>query len=161
MIWAEERPGSSATLGRMTVVARNKKARFDYEILETLEAGIILTGPEVKSCRSGGINLSGAYVSFFSGVPVLKGAKIAPYRFARASEVLTNRERLLLLKKSQIDRFHAAAAEKGVSIIPLEVVAGRTIKIVLGIARGRKTIDKRRHIRERETSRRLREGREI
>ncbi|MBI4129149.1 SsrA-binding protein, partial [Candidatus Peregrinibacteria bacterium] len=65
------------------VVAENRRARHDYEILETAEAGIILTGPEVKSCRMGRVNIAGAYVSFLRGVPKLKGVNISLYPFAR------------------------------------------------------------------------------
>lgn len=142
----------------MKTVASNRKARFDYEILETLEAGVVLSGPEVKSCRAGHINLMGAYVSFFAGAPMLKSMTIS--KFASAASVLDYdpmRDRKLLLKKSDIARLNAAVAEKGVTLIPLEVKAGKFIKVILGLGRGRKRHDKRQKIKEREVGRQLRE----
>lgn len=146
----------------MKVVAQNRRARYDYHILETVEAGLMLTGPEVKSCRKGHINLGGSYVSFLRGKPVLKNASIARYAFSGPSvphEEL--RDRALLLKKTELAKLERASEEKGMTIIPLEVRAGKFIKILLGVARGRKKLDKRQVIRERETKRKLREGREL
>jgi len=144
------------------VVAQNRRARFDYEILETVEAGIILTGQEVKSARMGGMHLSGAYVSFLGGKPVLKQAKILPYKYA--SGLVGNepdRDRELLLHKVEANRLLGKAAEKGLTVLPLEVRSGRTIKVLLGVGRGRKKGDKRQRIREREVERKLRRGEEI
>ncbi|HVW66518.1 MAG TPA: SsrA-binding protein SmpB [Candidatus Peribacteraceae bacterium] len=146
----------------MKTVAANRRARFDYEILETIEAGIMLTGPEVKSVRGGHIDLRGAYVSFHGNVPTLKQTTIAPYRYAAdLASYLPGRDRPLLLKKSEAAKLQEQAEQKGVTIVPLEVKAGKYIKIVLGIARGRKTIDKRSRIREREMSKKLRRGEEV
>ena len=145
----------------MKVVARNQRARFDYEILETIEAGIILTGQEVKSARGGHISLAGAYVSFLSDKPVLKNAKIQPYKYASdLAGYEPDRDRELLLRKRECDRLMGSATEKGMSIIPLEVRSGRTVKILLGLGRGRKKADKRQRIREREVERHLRRGEE-
>ncbi len=146
----------------MKTVAQNRRARFDYAITDTVEAGIVLTGPEVKSARLGNVNLAGSYLSFLGGKPVLKNASIAPYSYAAHDpDYQPGRDRVLLLRKAESDRLQAAVAEKGVTVIPLEVKAGKYVKVVLGIGRGRKTIDKRQRIRERETGRRLREGREM
>lgn len=146
----------------MKTVAQNRRARFDFEIIETLEAGIMLTGQEVKSCRGGHVNLAGSYVSFLGGKPLLKKAKIAPYTFALPLPSYDpERDRELLLKKHEGEKLEAMAAEKGVSVVPLEVKAGRFIKIVLGVGRGRKRYDKRQRIKERGMERKLREGREI
>lgn len=143
----------------MKVVAQNKKARFDFEITDTLEAGIILTGQEVKSCRAGHINLSGSYVSFRKGTPVLKSASIAPYRFATVTgEYDEKRDRELLIKKSEHAKLEKIEQEKGMTIVPLEVRAGRFIKLLIGIGRGRKKLDKRQRIREREVEKRVRRG---
>ena len=145
----------------MKVVAQNRRARFDYEILETLEAGIILTGQEVKSCRMGQVNLSGAYVSFFGGKPIIKHMKISPYKNAgHLTDYDPEHDRELLLKKSEMKKLITATEEKGISLIPLEVKAGKYIKVVIALGRGRKRIDKRHAIREKEVGRRLREGRE-
>jgi len=146
----------------MKVVARNRRARYDYDILETVEAGVVLTGQEVKSCRLGHINLVGSYVSFLRGKPVLKNAGISPYPFASGLEGYDpGRDRPLLLSKTDIRKLQAAADEKGVTVLPLEVRAGRHVKVLLGLGRGRKKHDKREQIRERDVRRRLREGRDI
>lgn len=145
----------------MKVVAQNRKARFDYDIVDTVEAGIVLTGGEVKSCRLGQVSLAGSYVSFVSGKPVLKQAKISLYAYAgNQPDYEPGRDRLLLLRKSELERLDSAQAEKGVAIVPLEVKAGRHIKVLLGLAKGRKTIDKRQRIKDREMSKRMRMGRE-
>ncbi|MDB4978887.1 MAG: SsrA-binding protein [Candidatus Peribacteria bacterium] len=146
----------------MKTVAQNRRARFDYEITDTVEAGIMLTGAEVKSCRAGHANLAGAYVSFLGGKPVLKHLSISPYAHARPDgEYDPGHDRVLLLKQPEINRLQAAIAEKGVALIPLEVKAGKYIKVILGLGKGRKTIDKRQHIKERDISRRVREGKEV
>lgn len=143
----------------MKVVARHRRARFDYEILDTVEAGIALTGQEVKSCRAGHVDLSGAYVSFLGGIPHLKNAKVRPYQYASGLENYNPaRDRPLLLRGREAEKLCAASEEKGMTVIPLEMRAGRFIKVLLGVARGRKTIDKRHRIREREVQRRLRQG---
>ena len=142
----------------MKTVGQNRKARFDYEILETVLAGVILSGSEVKSCRAGHVDLAGAYVSFLGSIPVLKHMKISPYRYSSPTAHEIGRDRTLLLKKAEMKKLQEAAEQKGVSVIPLEVQAGKFIKVLLGIGRGRKTIDKRHAIRKREVERRLRQG---
>ncbi len=151
-------PPETAHTVAVNIVAKNRRAHYDYEILETLEAGIILSGQEAKSCRQGHVNVSGAYVSFFGGKPLLKNASIAPYTFAGTlSGYEPGRDRVLLLSKTEIRKLESSLAEKGVSLIPLEVRAGRCIKVLLGLARGRKRHDKRQRIRERDTERRIRQ----
>lgn len=145
------------SLRYMKTVAQNRRARFDYDIAETIEAGIQLTGPEVKSCRAGQVNLSGAYVSFLGGKPVLKQMKISHYAYARKDDQLEpDRDRELLLKSAELGRIEALQNEKGTAIIPLEVRAGRFIKVLLGVGRGRKRLDKRQKIKERSIEKRLR-----
>lgn len=146
----------------MKTVALNRKARFDYEIVDTFEAGIILTGQEVKSCRAGQVNLSGSYVSMHIGRPVLKSATIAPYRFASNLEGYEpGRDRALLIRSSEMGRIESQLQEKGVSLIPIEVKAGRYIKVILGLGRGKKKYDKRHTKKKQDIERRLREGRDI
>jgi SsrA-binding protein len=143
-------------------IAQNRRARFDYEILETIEAGLMLTGPEVKSCRAGHANLAGSYVSFHGGKAVLKNAKISRYAFSGPNSPHAEmRDRPLLLKKNESEKLERAISEKGIAIVALEIRAGKYIKVLLGLARGRKKLDKRARIKEREQGRRLREGREI
>lgn len=145
----------------MKIVAKNRRAHFDYDILDTVEAGVMLTGPEVKSCRNGNMNLSGAYVSFLGKNIVLKKAKIAPYRYTSDPHYDPERDRELLLKNAEARHLMSKGAEKGIAVIPLEVRAGRYIKILLGLARGRKRFDKRQHIKEREIMRQLQQGRDL
>ncbi len=145
----------------MKLVAQNRRARFDYEILDTLEAGIVLQGWEVKSCRGGHVNLAGSYVSFHGSAPVLKNMKISPYAYAvKPSLDEIQRDRPLLLRGPELKKLEASAGEKGNTIVPLEMRAGRFIKVILGIGRGRKKLDKRQRIKEREIGRKLREGKE-
>lgn len=142
----------------MKVVAQNRRARFDYEIGETIEAGLMLTGQEAKSCRLGQISLAGSYVSFFGGRPLLKQAKISPYKYAGVlPDYDPAHDRELLLNKAQLEKLQGKQEQKGVSLIPLEVRAGKFIKVLIGIGTGRKKIDKRQRIKEREVGRRIRE----
>lgn len=141
----------------MKVIAENRRARFDFEILETLEAGIVLTGPEVKSCREGHVNLAGAYVSFREGAAILKNASIAPYSFAARMPHEERRDRKMLLKAPELKKLTTRAEEKGFTVVPLAMHVGRFVKVLLGIGRGRKKTDKRQHIREREVARKLKQ----
>lgn len=146
----------------MKVVAKNKRARFDYELLEELEAGLILTGQEVKSVRAGNADLKGAYVSFASGKPMLKNSTIQPYKYAsNLTGYDPGRDRELLLRKAEIEKLRKFSDEKGITVLPLEFRSARTIKILLGVGRGRKTIDKRRKIKERDVERKLRRGDDV
>lgn len=143
-------------------IAQNRRARFDYDIADTIEAGIILTGQEVKSCRAGHANLSGSYLSFHQGKPILKHMKISPYAFASGLDSYNpDRDRELLLKKSDVVKLQSLVAEKGITVIPLEVKAGKFIKIVIGVGKGRKTIDKRARIKERDVERKMKRGEEV
>jgi len=146
----------------MKIVASNRKARFDYAVTDTVLAGLMLTGQEVKSCRMGHVDLSGSYVSFLNGNPTIKHLKIQPYPFASQLDGYDpGQDRRLLLNKSEIAKLESSAAQRGITIIPLEVQAGRTIKVLLGIATGRKTIDKRQHIKDRDMKKKLKKGEEI
>jgi len=140
----------------------NKKAYFDYEILETLEAGIVLTGPEVKSVKRGQIDLSASYVNIDqAGIPWLINANVSPY--PPAWQVQQNyqpdRSRKLLLKKEEIIKLATKIKTKGLTIIPLKVYnIGGLIKIQIGLARGKKKYDKREAIKRREVERKIRES---
>lgn len=108
------------------------------------------------------MHLSGAYVSFLGGKPLLKHAKIQQYKFASNLDGYDpERDRELLLKASERDCLMGASSEKGMTVLPLEVRSGRTIKVLLGLGRGRKKGDKRQRIKEREVERRLRKGEEL
>ena len=146
----------------MKTIAHNRRAKYDYDIVDTLEAGITLTGQEVKSCRMGNINLAGAYVTLVSGSPVIKGMKIARYSHASNLESYEpGRDRTLLLNKKEIVKLTTKLAEQGVSLVPLEVKAGKYIKVILGLGKGKKRYDKRQSKKEQDIGRRLKEGRDI
>lgn len=145
----------------MKTVAQNRRATYDYEIVDTFDAGIQLLGHEVKSCRAGNVNLAGSYVSMHTGYPVLKGAKIAKYQYASGlDDYEIGRDRVLLLHKKELTKIEKELQERGVSLIPLKIVAGKHIKIVLGLGKGKKRYDKRQKKKEQDVTRRLKQGEE-
>lgn len=136
----------------MTTYAENKKARFDYEILETYEAGLVLTGQEVKSVRTGHISLKGAFITFHGHDALLTNAHISKYKYAgKAPDYEPERSRKILLKKREIDYLRGKTQEKGLTVIPLSIYTkGRHIKVEIAVCRGKKKYDKRESIKERE-----------
>ncbi|OGZ63766.1 MAG: SsrA-binding protein [Candidatus Staskawiczbacteria bacterium RIFCSPLOWO2_01_FULL_40_39] len=139
----------------MEIYADNKKAYFDYEIIEKYEAGLVLIGQEVKSIRNGRINLAGSYVVMQDGEPYLLGAKIPPYQPKNApADYNPEKTRKLLLNKKEIQYLAGKANEKGFSLIPLKVYAkdGR-IKLEFGLAKGKKKFDKKEKIKKRDVER--------
>ncbi len=139
----------------MPKYATNKKAYFDYEILDTIEAGVVLEGHEVKAIRTGLMKLTGAYVTFHKEEAYLTGALIGKYKQANSLEAYdTLRSRKLLLKRSQINHLREKLAEKGLTIVPLCVYTkGRHIKVALGVGKGKKLYDKRHSIKKRDLDR--------
>lgn len=133
----------------------NKKALFDYEIVQGYEAGIKLTGPEVKSIRAKQCNLKGAYVSFASGHPILKGFHISPYEhLPHKLGINPIAEREVFLKKKDIEYLTGKMKEKGFSLIPTEVYSkGNLIKVSVALARGRKVFEKKQVLKERDIGR--------
>jgi SsrA-binding protein len=151
----------AAIVSLVKTVAQNRRAKFDYEIIDTVEAGVILTGQEAKSARMGQVNLLGSYVSFLGGKPMIKHMKISPYKYAGVlPDYDPGHDRELLLSKHQLQKLEAQQMERGIAIIPLEVHAGKFIKVLLGVGKGRKRLDKRERIKEREVGRRMRQGKE-
>lgn len=142
----------------MKVFSDNKKAYFNYEILEKWEAGIVLLGQEVKSIKSGRINLAGSYVVLRDDEVFLVGCHIPPYQPKNTpADYDSERARKLLLKKKEIDYLIGKTKQKGLTLIPLRVYAkNATIKLEFGTARGKKKFDKRETIRKRETDREMR-----
>jgi len=140
----------------MTLI-ENKKVSFDYEILETLEAGLELLGFEVKSLRAGHGSLKGARVVARGGEAYLVGATIPAWQMANAPKSYDpERTRRLLLSKKEILRVASAESEKGLTIVPLSVYTRRQrLKLGIAIARGKKKEDKRHSIRAREEKRRI------
>ena len=138
-------------------VASNRRARFEYEVLEEMEAGIVLKGSEIKSIRAGKADISNSYVRVADGEAWLHGAYIAPYEFAGLyGQHEPLRDRKLLLKRAEIKRIGDRAAQAGLTIIVLKMYISHGVaKLGIALARGRKRHDKRDAIREREHNREM------
>ena len=138
------------------VVASNRRARHDYQILDTFEAGIALLGPEVKSLRNGKANLTDGYALIRRGEVFLANVHVGPYEKAWRENADPRRERKLLLHRAEISRLEGKLAERGLTLIPLRLyfTHGRA-KVELGLCRGKRRYDKRESIRQRETERDL------
>jgi len=141
----------------MKVLAENRKARFDYEILERFEAGMVLIGQEVKSIKSGRMSLKGSYVVLRGEEPYLIGANVPPYQPKNAPpDYEPERSKKLLLTKSEIKHLIGKTKEKGLTLVPLRVYTKRgKVKLEFGIGKGRKKADKRELIKKREAEREL------
>ena len=138
------------------VVAENKRARFNYHLLETYEAGLQLKGSEVKSLRQGQCVLKDAYVSFKGTEAFLQNAHISVYKASSYNNHDPERLRKLLLHKQQLHRIYGAIREKGLSCIPLKIYFKRgKAKVELGLGRGKKIIDKREAIKKRQGDREM------
>lgn len=139
------------------VLHENKKALFDYEVLKDYEAGIKLSGYEVKSIRNKHCNLKGSYVSLQSGRPYLKGFHVSPYKEAFGSHLVDpDHDRELFIHKKEIIYLSSKLKEKGFSLIPLEVyLKGNLIKIKIALAKGRKSFEKKQVLKERDVNREM------
>ncbi|HEY3414523.1 MAG TPA: SsrA-binding protein SmpB [Armatimonadota bacterium] len=135
-------------------VAQNRKARHEYEILETFDAGLVLTGTEIKSVRAGKVSMSDSFARPENGEMWLQNMHIAPYEQGNRFNVESRRTRKLLLHKAEINRITGRINEKGLTVIPLAVFLQRGYaKVQLGIGRGKKIYDKREDIANRDRSR--------
>ena len=141
----------------MQSYASNEKARFDYEILETLEAGMVLTGQEVKSVKRGSASIKGAYVKTFGNEAWLLGATIPPYQAGNVpSDYDSQRSRKLLLKRSELKYLIGKSQERGLTLVPVKLYnKNGLIKLEIGIGRGKKKADKREKITKREVQRKI------
>ena len=138
-------------------IAANRRARHDYTVLDTFEAGIVLQGSEVKSLRLGQVQLADAYARVAGDELWLEGVHIAPYRFANGVGAHDpDRRRKLLLHRDEIDRLQARLAQERLTLVPLRLYFrdGRA-KVELGLARGRQKADKRQAIAERDSKREM------
>jgi SsrA-binding protein len=144
------RPAGTAT------IAENRRARYDFELLERLEAGIALTGTEVKSLRDGNVHLGGAYAEVRGGEVWLVGATIGEYAQGSSGAHAPVRDRKLLLHRREIDRLAGKVRERGLTLVPTRLYFrdGR-VKVELALARGRERADKRRAIAERDAQRQV------
>ena len=137
-------------------VAVNRKARHDYLITDTFEAGLVLTGTEIKSVRAGKVNLSGAYARVDKGEAWLLDAHIAPYEAGNRYNHEPKRARKLLLHRLEIDQLVGRAAAKGLTIVPLRLYLSRgRAKVELGLAKGKQLHDRRRDIAARDMRREM------
>ncbi len=142
------------------IVASNRRARHDFDILETFECGIALLGSEVKSLRAGQTQLKDSYAEIRGGEVWLENAHIAPYQFARGGGHDPERSRKLLLHRREIERLIGKVNEAGLTLIPLSIYfSGGLAKVELALAKGRRTIDKRHRIKEREMKREMERAR--
>lgn len=140
------------------IIQDNKKARFDYEILEVFEAGIVLMGSEVKALRAKDVQLKDAYVSFQNGEAFLQNAHISPYRASSYNNHTPERLRKLLLNRKEINQLMGQVQERGLSIVPLKIFfKNGMVKLDLGLVRGKKAHDKRHTIKERESNKSLKQ----
>ncbi len=138
------------------IIAQNRKARHDYHILDTWEAGIALCGTEVKACREGGVSLKEAYARVLNEEIFVIGMRISPYSNGRFGAHEELRKRKLLLHASEIRKIIHRVEAKGHSILPLSLYwKGHLVKVKLALAVGKKQYDKRHAIAERENDRRL------
>ncbi len=140
----------------MGALAENKKAYFDYNILEKIEAGIVLNGQEVKSIKLGRMSLRGAYVVPKDGGIYLIGGHIPAYQLKNTTNYDPERSRKLLFNKKEVNYLIGKSKEKGLTLVPLKVYTRKgIIKIEVGIARGKKKVDKREKIKKRDIDRDL------
>jgi SsrA-binding protein len=147
--------GSQADQGERTI-STNRRARHEYEILETVEAGLALRGTEVKSLRAAGVTFKDSYATIRNGEAWLLGCHINPYSHGTDANHEPERDRKLLLHRREITRLGARIAERGLTLVPLRLYFkdGRA-KIELGLGRGKKLHDKRSTLRERDVKREM------
>ena len=132
----------------------NRQATWQYQILETFEAGIQLQGTEIKSLRDHGGSLQEAYIKVIEQELWLVGCSVAPYRFGNIHNHEERRDRKLLMHKREIEKLRTAVQEKGLTVIPLAFyLKNGRVKVKIAIAKGKKTIDKRESVKERDEKR--------
>jgi SsrA-binding protein len=138
------------------LIAENRRARHDYDLLERVEAGVVLTGSEVKSARDGHVQLGQAYADIREGEAWLVGASIAEYVQAGGSGHQPDRDRKLLLHRSEIDSLYGKVREKGLTLVPTRMYfKDGKVKVELAVGRGRERIDKRRVLADRDAQRQI------
>ncbi len=146
---------TSQSPGNVQII--NRKARFEYEFLEELEAGIVLTGTEIKSIREHHVHISEAFCEFISGELYIINMSVEEYKFGTYYNHKIRRERKLLLHKTELRKWEKKVATAGVTVIPtkLYINADGRVKLRIALAKGKKLFDKREHIKERDTKRNL------
>jgi SsrA-binding protein len=141
----------------MKVIAQNKKAFFDYEILDRIEAGIVLTGDEVKAIRAGHVSLVGSFANIHDGQLFLLNCNITPYSHAanKQEDEHRSRSRKLLVHKKELHRIVGDISRKGITLIPLKLYINdrALVKVELGLAKHKKNVDKKQSLKERDLRR--------
>lgn len=147
-------------MGERKIIANNKKARHDYFIEEVYEAGMVLTGTEIKSIRQGKINIKESYAKVENGEMIIYGMHISPYDHGNRFNVDPLRPRKLLLHKKEINKMMGAVTLKGLTLVPLRVYINEKgkAKIEIAVARGKKDYDKRHVIAKRDADRRMQQA---
>ena len=143
-------------MSQIKTIATNRKARHDYFLYDTYEAGIVLTGTEIKSVRAGRVSLRESHVSIRDGQAWLANVHIAPYSPGSRENPDPRRDRKLLLHRREINRLQGAVQEKGLTIVPLRLyMKNNRAKVEIALARGKKLYDKREAIEKKESQRRI------
>lgn len=139
----------------MKTIAENKKAKFDYKIRDSFVAGLVLSGPEVKSVKGGNVSLTGSYVTISVNGASLINCHIGPYKYAQQPGYNPTATRKLLLNKHEINQL--IGKEKGLVIVPLEIFVGNRglVKLKIGVGKARKKTDKREYIKKREAKKEI------
>jgi SsrA-binding protein len=141
----------------MKVIVQNKKALFDYEIVDRFEAGLVLTGDEVKSVRAGHVSLVGAFATIHSGQLMLLNCNISPYANAanKQGEEYRTRSRVLLVHRKEIARLIGDISRKGVTLVALKMYLNNRglVKVEIGVAKHKKSVDKKQSLKERDIKR--------
>jgi SsrA-binding protein len=144
------------------IFSSNRKAYYNYEILEKLETGIVLYGYEVKSVRQSNISLVDSMVRFSNGEAFVENVFIAPYEqiSSHIPDYDSKRKRKLLMHKSEINRMNAKVKEKGLTVVPLEIYIGAKgkVKLLIGLAKGKKSYDKKEAIKKKDIAREMAKG---
>ena len=148
----------------MKIITQNKKALFDYDVLDRLETGIVLTGDEVKSCRAGNVSLMGSFANMLQGELYLINARISPYTHAYEKlEDAATRSRKLLIHKAEFNKLVGDISRKGITLVPLKMYFNEKnkVKVEIGLCRHKKAAGKKQALKERdikrETERELRD----
>ena len=138
------------------IVSENRKARFNYQIIETFEVGIVLSGAEVKSIRGGGLSLQESYVRPYKGEVFLLGAHIKEYKFTTDSKYNPTQQRKLLLHKKEIEKLIGKVEQKGLTLVPLKAyLKNGRVKLEIALGKGKDSVDKRQDIKQKETKREI------
>jgi SsrA-binding protein len=162
MLWGETtmartRPNKNDGDDEITVICRNKRAFHEYEILDSLECGIVLTGTEVKSLREGAANLEDAYAKIDNGEVWLIGSDIPEYTMGNRMNHKPKRPRKLLLHRREIGKFAGKASQRGFTLVPLRMYfKNGKAKVELSVARGKQKFDKRQDLKKAEAARDIR-----